>query len=51
MAQIKIKQKFPCGFEYEIEAKSFLGINSNEFEMLKECPMHKNKCKKEEGSY
>lgn len=48
MSKLIIKQKFPCGYEMEIFAKCFGGIDTKGFE-LGVCPLHNKGCKKQEG--
>lgn len=44
MGALKQKIKFPCGYEFEIEAKGlFLEYHCKD-EELPVCPIHKEKC-------
>lgn len=44
--RLKIKQKFPCGYEIELEAKSLGTIDTSEIK-LGICPIHGEKCGRE----
>ncbi len=44
MARMKIKEKFPCGYEYEVEASGFFASIKIENNKNDGCPLHGKKC-------
>ena len=51
MAINHIKIKFPCGLEIESYSKSIRLSYVNTFDDIKECPLHKKKCKEKRGKH
>jgi len=52
MSYAKVKEKFPCGYEYEFEIKTtFLDNFSIEGEPAKECPIHGKECPKQSSPH
>lgn len=49
MGYIKIKEKFPCGYESYIETKSIFISGEIESHDGKGCPLHGKNCPKSEG--
>ncbi len=41
--KLKIKQKFPCGYELEIMGSSWRGVEFNDLK-VGICPLHGKKC-------
>ena len=48
MKLAKIREKFPCGYEYEIEVtgRFFDGLDVFKDDLKGKCPIHSKKCKR-----
>ena len=48
MARVKINQKFPCGYELEMDIRTFSQIDFDGYK-IGICPLHGDKCIKLKG--